>query len=289
MPTIEIRTSAVASGGTRARRGHARGGPRRHRPARPERGGQDDAAAGAGDGARARRRARPAARPRPAGATTSASRSAGGSATCRRSRASTAGFTTFEFLDYVAILKELHRPAGAARRGAPRARELVDLTDAPGHGASGRCRAACAGASRSRRRCSASRICWCSTSRRPASTRSSGCASASSSPPGRAPHVIVSTHQTEDVAALCARVVVLHGGCVRFAGTPGRARGRGARPRVARRPSGRPARTAAWRMADGRCCAAAWGRPAAEPAEPTLEDGYMLLLAGCGRGLGAAA
>src|ERR1044071_2391156 len=29
--------------------------------------------------------------------------------------------------------------------------------------------------------------------------------------------VVVSTHQTEDVAALCARVVVLHGGQVRFA------------------------------------------------------------------------
>ena len=32
--------------------------------------------------------------------------------------------------------------------------------------------------------------------------------------------VVLSTHQTEDVAALCQRVVVLHGGVVRYDGTP---------------------------------------------------------------------
>jgi ABC-2 type transport system ATP-binding protein len=99
--------------------------------------------------------------------------------------------------------------------------------------------------------------------------------------------VVVSTHQTEDVAALCSRVVVLHGGQVRFAGAPGEladlARGRvwlgDARPAGA---------TVAWRMGDGRYRVVGVEPAGGEPVEPSLEDGYMLLV-GAGERLGVAA
>ena len=62
--------------------------------------------------------------------------------------------------------------------------------------------------------------------------------------------VLLSTHQTDDVAALCQRVVVLLGGAVRFDGTPARARRPGRRPGVARTPSATPPPT--WRGSPAR-------------------------------------
>ena len=94
---------------------------------------------------------------------------------------------------------------------------------------------------------------------------------------GRRATVVIATHQTEDVAALCERVVVLDGGAVRFDGAvprPGRyRRGAGvARPtRRTRRPD----------------VVAHRHRPLPQPrrhapagadlAEPSLEDAYLLL------------
>ncbi len=73
------------------------------------------------------------------------------------------------------------------------------------------------GAARSTRSCS------CSTSRPRASTPSSGSGSASVVSEVAADHaVVLSTHQTDDVAALCDRVVVLHEGRIRFDGSSGR-------------------------------------------------------------------
>ncbi|HEY3009332.1 MAG TPA: ATP-binding cassette domain-containing protein [Micromonosporaceae bacterium] len=89
--------------------------------------------------------------------------------------------------------------------------------------------------------------------------------------------VVLSTHQTEDVAAVCHKVVVLNAGRVRFAGTPtalieraaGRvwldsARGAGAR--------------LAWRNGDGRVRNVGDAPPGAESIAPTLEDAYLLLV-----------
>jgi ABC-type multidrug transport system ATPase subunit len=95
--------------------------------------------------------------------------------------------------------------------------------------------------------------------------------------------VVLSTHQIEDVAALCQRVVCLDAGRVVFDGTP-RALVDRARGHVWER-EGRPGRGhTAWRLADGRyrVLTPADGAPLGpvdglEPVEPNLEDAYLLL------------
>lgn len=89
--------------------------------------------------------------------------------------------------------------------------------------------------------------------------------------------VVLSTHQTEDVAALCGRVVVLHQGCVRFDGTPQDLTAR-ARGRVWVAAERDAAAQLSWRTGDGR-----WrhvGDPPVSGAltDPTLEDAYLLLV-----------
>jgi ABC-2 type transport system ATP-binding protein len=90
--------------------------------------------------------------------------------------------------------------------------------------------------------------------------------------------VVISTHQTEDVAALCHRVVVLRDGAAAFAGTPAElielARGH---VWIADRRA--PGAAIAWRTADGRHRHVHPERPGpVDLVEPTLEDGYLLLL-----------
>lgn len=94
--------------------------------------------------------------------------------------------------------------------------------------------------------------------------------------PGR-PVVVLSTHQADDVAAICSEVVVLLGGQVRFAGTPEElaALGEGRVWVAADRSTDAEL---SWRAGDGR-----WRhigeRPAsgAERVAPTVEDGYLCL------------
>ncbi len=90
--------------------------------------------------------------------------------------------------------------------------------------------------------------------------------------------VLLSTHQTEDVAALCDRVVVLDAGRVRFDGAVmdlvATAAGR-----VWLADGPHPAARASWRTGTGRHRNVGEAAPpGAEPAEPTLEDAYLLLL-----------
>ncbi|MFH9418285.1 ABC transporter ATP-binding protein [Streptomyces rochei] len=93
--------------------------------------------------------------------------------------------------------------------------------------------------------------------------------------------VLLSTHQTEDVAMLCHRVVVMAAGAVRFDGTPAeltaRAAGRvwSSRTRYAGAKAG-------WRTGDGSFRNVGDPPEGAEPVEPTLEDGYLLVLDGAG-------
>ena len=89
--------------------------------------------------------------------------------------------------------------------------------------------------------------------------------------------VVLSTHQTEDVAALCQRVVVLHEGRVC---SPAR------RPTLAGTRAGRvwlagpgaPAPRLAWRTGDGLIRNVGDAPAGAELIAPTLEDGYLLLV-----------
>jgi ABC-2 type transport system ATP-binding protein len=91
--------------------------------------------------------------------------------------------------------------------------------------------------------------------------------------------VVLSTHQTEEVAALCEQVVVLDAGRLRFAGSPadliataaGCVWSSGARD---------PAAAVAWRTADGLLRNLGTAPSGAELVAPTLEDAYLLLVAG---------
>jgi ABC-2 type transport system ATP-binding protein len=90
--------------------------------------------------------------------------------------------------------------------------------------------------------------------------------------------VLLSTHQTEDVAALCERVVVLAGGTIRFDGVVtdlvGTAVGR---VWLADEPGDDA--LVSWRTGTGRHHVVGGTPPVgADPAEPTLEDAYLLML-----------
>jgi len=88
--------------------------------------------------------------------------------------------------------------------------------------------------------------------------------------------VLVSTHQTEDVAALCQRVIVLRDGRAAFDGTPAELSGL-ARGRVWI-ADGRDERAQLWwRTAEGRHRHVGEPPPGAQLVEPTIEDGYLLL------------
>ena len=91
--------------------------------------------------------------------------------------------------------------------------------------------------------------------------------------------VVLSTHMTEDVEALCDRVVVLDEGVVRFDGTPVEltetARGN---VWIADRPD--PRALVSWRTGEGRHRHIGPAPADAELVTPTLQDGYLLLSGG---------
>jgi ABC-2 type transport system ATP-binding protein len=88
--------------------------------------------------------------------------------------------------------------------------------------------------------------------------------------------VLLSTHQTDDVAALCQRVVVLLEGRIAFAGTPGALAGRAA-DRVWIAPARDGRAELAWVAGDGRVRHIGTPPADAELVPPTVEDGYLLL------------
>ncbi|WP_329082296.1 MULTISPECIES: ATP-binding cassette domain-containing protein [unclassified Streptosporangium] len=94
---------------------------------------------------------------------------------------------------------------------------------------------------------------------------------------GESRTVLLSTHQTEDVAALCERVVTVDEGRVVFDGTPGELAATAAgRVWLSGRP---PAGSQLfWRTADGRYRTLGDRPEDGVPAEPGVEDGYLLLL-----------
>ncbi|MGV9327550.1 ATP-binding cassette domain-containing protein [Streptosporangium sandarakinum] len=94
--------------------------------------------------------------------------------------------------------------------------------------------------------------------------------------------VLLSTHQTEDVAALCERVVVMRGGRVVFEGTPaGLATAASGRVWLSDHPPA--ASRLFWRTADGRYRTLGERPAGAVPAAPAIEDGYLLLLGDAAR------
>lgn len=94
--------------------------------------------------------------------------------------------------------------------------------------------------------------------------------------PGR-PTVLLSTHQTEDVTALCERVIVLAGGAVRFDGTPA-ALAATAGGRVWIGEGKDDDAIIAWRMGDGRYRHVGDPPPGASAVDPTIDDAYLLMV-----------
>src|SRR6476619_2334491 len=89
--------------------------------------------------------------------------------------------------------------------------------------------------------------------------------------------VLLSTHQTEDVAALCERVVVLAGGSIRFDGAVSDLIAT-ASGQVWRTDQEVPDALVSWRTGTGmHHVVGGPPPPGAVPIEPTLEDAYLLM------------
>jgi len=187
-------------------------------------------------------------------------------------------FTVFEFVDYLAILKELDDPADRHRRvrAALEAVELEDLARRKIRTLSGGMR------------------------------RRVGIAQAIVADPqlllldepttgldpeqrmrfrqliaglGSQRTVVLSTHLVEDVAAVCTRVVVLWQGRVRFLGTPSELR-QLADGQVWSSPEDGAGALVSWRTESGAYrVLGPRPSPGAEPLPPTVEDGYLLVCA----------
>ena len=91
------------------------------------------------------------------------------------------------------------------------------------------------------------------------------------------PVIALSTHQVEDITAICPRVVVLLDGQVRFVGTPA-ALAQTADGRIWVAEQRDPHAYVSWRDSDNRWRHIGEQRPAdSEPVTPTAEDGYLVL------------
>ena len=89
--------------------------------------------------------------------------------------------------------------------------------------------------------------------------------------------MLLSTHQTEDVTALCQRVVVVDRGRTLFDGTPSALAATGA-GRVWLSDRDEPTAELSWVDGLGRHRHIGEPPPGADVTEPTLEDGYLLLV-----------
>ena len=89
--------------------------------------------------------------------------------------------------------------------------------------------------------------------------------------------VLLSTHQTEDVAALCPRVIVMLDGAAMFEGTPKNLTDVAA-GRVWLAAERSPGARLSWRTPDGAHRNIGDAPDGADLVAPTLEDGYLLLV-----------
>jgi len=186
------------------------------------------------------------------------------------------GFTAFAFVDYIALLKEWADPA-ARHAEVRRVLDQVGLSDA----ATKRIRAMSGG---QRRRVALAQALLGSPPVLVLDEPTTGVDPEQRvtlrtvlAELARTSIVVLSTHQTEDVAALCERVVVLDRGRVRYDGAVTDLVDRAAgRVWLADQPD--PAATVSWRTGTGRYRnVATQARDGVEHVEPSLEDAYLLL------------
>ncbi|MFJ6086595.1 ABC transporter ATP-binding protein [Streptomyces sp. NPDC092369] len=195
-------------------------------------------------------------------------------------------FTAFEFVDYVAILKELTDRA-ARHREVRRVLDEVDLADVRGKRIK-----KLSGGMRQRVALAASLV------------GDPGFLVLDEPTVGLDPEqrmrfreliaragegrtVLLSTHQTEDVAMLCHRVLVMAAGTVRFDGTPAELTARAA-GHVWSSAERDPGAKAGWRTGVGSFRNVGDPPPGADLLEPSLEDGYLLTLDGMSAEVAAA-
>ncbi|MGW6282545.1 ABC transporter ATP-binding protein [Kribbella sp. NPDC055071] len=96
---------------------------------------------------------------------------------------------------------------------------------------------------------------------------------------GLAGTVLISTHQTDDISALCDRVLVIDGGAIRFDGTVPQLLATAA-GRVQIGPTGNAGAVQTWKTGTG-LVRSVGGQPAPDSAgvDPSVEDAYLLLRA----------
>jgi ABC-2 type transport system ATP-binding protein len=186
------------------------------------------------------------------------------------------GFSVFEFVDYLGILKEI----GGSRERHDEVRRVIEAVDLTA--VSGKRIRALSGGMRRRAALAAALLgdpdllvldeptAGLDPEQRLRFREMVSHAGANRS-------VVLSTHQTEDVAALCSDVVVLHQGRVLFQGTPAELAAR-ARGQVWFAPERDPRAQLAWRTGDGRHRNLGQAPPGVVTEDPTLEDGYLLLV-----------
>ncbi len=186
------------------------------------------------------------------------------------------GFTAFAFVDYIALLKEWTEPA-ARHAEVRRVLDQVGLSNV----AAKRIRAMSGG---QRRRVALAQAPLGSPPVLILDEPTSGVDPEQRvtlrtvlAEIARTSLVVLSTHQTEDVAALCERVIVLDQGRVRYDGQVTElVRQAAGRVWLADQPD--PAATVSWRTGTGRYRnVAAHARDGVEHVEPSLEDAYLLL------------
>ncbi len=185
------------------------------------------------------------------------------------------GFTTYRFVDYMAVLKEIEEPA-ARRAEVRRVLEDVDLADR----AAKPIRTLSGG---QRRRVGLAQALLGSPELLVLDEPTTGLDPEQRvalrtvlAERGRASTVLIATHQTEDVAALCEHVIVLDRGSVSFQGTVAELVGE-AHGRVWLADAADPHAQVSWRTATGRYRNLGVAPTEAELVEPTLEDAYLLL------------
>ncbi|CAM5725495.1 Vitamin B12 import ATP-binding protein BtuD [Streptomyces alboniger] len=189
-------------------------------------------------------------------------------------------FTAFEFVDYVAILKELTNRA-ARHREVRRVLDEVDLADVRGRRIK-----KLSGGMRQRVALAAALVGDPRIPRPRRADRRSGPRTAHAfqgvDRPGRRGPDRAAVHPPDgDVAMLCHRVLVMAGGQVRFDGTPADLTARAA-GRVWSSTERAPDAKAGWRTGTGAFRNVGDPPPGADLLEPTLEDGYLLTLDGEG-------